>query len=334
MSKASGSASPQIEAKAEEDLSSEERLEWLRARGVLVEEPTSRRQTGTKSTGGPCFKYVKIPHDENHACEELSGEVGTGDALPSILSPAFAGGANLSDDELLAHASAMGQNVGLEALRKVMSLGGAEAFRLAVPTDANGREGVYAYLDEASAVKGLPTNKRATALARSAGFPATCLLCGDIYIGRQKWNAEGLVENIDFAIPELEPTSLWIRRAPTENLEFQKATQPDAHGEAQQGAFPADLCSGETEHYSWKDQGEEIEILVKIEKGTAKRDVKVEFKRKEIVISKPLKLSLKLFKTVETDGCNWTLGDGQLVLTLEKSDGDKDALWPRLLDAI
>merc|ERR1711957_868464 len=120
-------------------------------------------------------------------------------------------------------------------LRAVIARGGAESFRLAVPTEGNGREGVYAYLDEGGAFKGLPKNERATKLAHQCGLPATCLLNGDIYIGRQRWADSGTVENVDFLTEELDSAALWIRRAPTENLAFQQKTQPDAHDEAQAG---------------------------------------------------------------------------------------------------
>lgn len=319
-------ASPEIEAKAEEDITPEERLEWLRARGVLVEEPASRRTKA--ASGGRLFKYVKIPCANNYACEEISGEAGSGDVLPSLVAPNYAGSAGVSDDAILAQAAQMGQQVGLEAMRAVMAQGGAESFRLAVPTDANGREGVYAYVDEASAMKGLPRNDRATALAHHCGFPATCILCGDIYVGRQKWNAEGLVENQDFELHDLEASSTWVRRATIENLEFQQSTQPDEHDRAQKYAVPDKPAEGAGDGYTWQDQGEEVEICVKVENGTTKKDIKVDFKKAEVRITKPLALSLKLFKAVDPDGCNWTMGKGQLILTLEKASAEA---WPQLL---
>lgn len=321
------STAPELDAKPEEELTNEERLAWLRARGVLIEEPASRRTQA--SSGGRPFTYVKIPCADNVACEELSGSAGVGDVLPALLGPSFAGDAGKSDAELLAHAATMGQQVSADALRSVLAQGGAETFRLAVPTDANGRESVYAYLDEASALKGLPKNERASALAHQAGFPATCVLCGDIYIGRQKLDTQGLVENIDFSLQDLEPSSLWLRRAEVENLEFQKATQPDEHERAQQTGVPGKPAEGSGDGYTWRDQGEEVEILVKIEEGATKKDIKVDFKRQEVRITKPVSLVLKLFKPVDLDGCNWTIGTGQLILTLEKVSSEP---WPKLLE--
>jgi len=52
---------------------------------------------------------------------------------------------------------------------------------------------------------------------------------GDIYFGRLRWLKGGLVENIDFRIPDLEVKSLWMTRAVTENLQQQALTQPEEH---------------------------------------------------------------------------------------------------------
>eukprot|EP00933_Yihiella_yeosuensis_P050412 TRINITY_DN481_c0_g1_i1.p1 TRINITY_DN481_c0_g1~~TRINITY_DN481_c0_g1_i1.p1 ORF type:complete len:130 (+),score=30.96 TRINITY_DN481_c0_g1_i1:179-568(+) len=119
-----------------------------------------------------------------------------------------------------------------------------------------------------------------------------------------------------------------MTRAVTENLEFQRSTRPEEHAAAQAGGVdkPAE---GEGEGYSWQDQGEELEVLLKIPEGTTKKDVKIEFRRDEIRISKPGILNLKLFKPVEVDGCSWTMGkSGQVVITLEKATA---APWPQLL---
>eukprot|EP00931_Biecheleriopsis_adriatica_P116485 TRINITY_DN92123_c0_g1_i1.p1 TRINITY_DN92123_c0_g1~~TRINITY_DN92123_c0_g1_i1.p1 ORF type:complete len:342 (+),score=78.43 TRINITY_DN92123_c0_g1_i1:43-1026(+) len=309
----------------EEDATPEERMAWLRARGVTIEEPGQR---SSPAPTGRSFSYVKIPADENLACEELRGPHSQGDALPALLGPSFAG-CNLSDDELRVQAAVQGQQVEPSVLRSLMMAGRAESFRLAVPTDANGRESVYAYLDEASAMKGLPKNDRASAIARNCGFPGACEFRGDVYMGRQKWRAGGLVENADFRLGELEASSPWIQRAPTENLEFQRTTQPEEHAKAQAAGYPDKPASGQGDGYSWKDEGEELEIILQVPEGTTKKDVKVDFKRQEVKISKPKEITLKLFKPVEVDGCSWTMGrPGQVVLTLEKASA---APWPHLL---
>jgi len=312
--------------KPEEELTNEERMAWLRARGVVVEEAEGRRPA---ASGGATFKFVRIPMDESLVCEERTATKSAGDELLTVLGPEFASKfAGISDDALTAMAAQMGQSVGNEAMRAVLKKGGAETFRLASATALNGREAVYAYLDEASALKGLPKNVRASALALQCGFPASCALNGDIFIGRQKYAEGGMVENIDFTLAELEPGCLWLRRAPIENLEFQKETQAENHAKAQAGAVPYVLASGAGHGYTWRDEAEELEVEIPIEKGTTKKDVKVQFLKQEVRMTKPLTLSLKLFERIDVDGCNWTIGDGKVVLTLGKATPEP---WPQLL---
>mmetsp|Transcript_15216 Transcript_15216/g.35951 ORF Transcript_15216/g.35951 Transcript_15216/m.35951 type:complete len:320 (-) Transcript_15216:90-1049(-) len=317
-------ATSSIDEKPEEELTNDERLAWLRARGVIVEEPAGRKPVG----GGAPFMFVRIPADESSSCEERTAAKSAGDALPSLLGPEFAGDAGVSDEQLMAQAAQMGQSVSAAAMRSVMARGGAETFRLSVPTDSNGREAVYAYLDEASALKGLPKNERASALAQRCGFPATCQFYGDIFVGRQKWHKGGVVENIDFKLADLDASAFWAHRAVTENLEFQKDTQPEEHARAQESAGPSMPASGAGDGYTWRDEDDALEVVVQVAKGTGKRDVKVEFRKQEVRVTKPLSLSLKLFKPVDVDGCNWTLGDGTIILTLDKAAA---APWPQLL---
>mmetsp|Transcript_42155 Transcript_42155/g.68280 ORF Transcript_42155/g.68280 Transcript_42155/m.68280 type:complete len:328 (-) Transcript_42155:89-1072(-) len=321
-----GKPTEAVEEANEDNATPEERMAWLRARGVTIEEPGEKQGPELSATGGR-FTFVKIPADENQSCEECDGPLSLGDALPNLLAAKFAG-CSLTDDELRVHAATAGQAIGISTLRTVMMQGRAESFRLAVPTDANGRVGVYAYLDEASSMKGLPINMRATALPANCGFPASCQFAGDVYIGRQKWSAAGLVENVDFSLEDLTPGALWMRRAVPENLELQKSLRPEEH-EAAQASGADKPASGEADGYSWQDQGEELEILLQVPEGTGKKDVKVEFKRQEIRVLKPAPLSLKLFAAVEIDGCSWTMGGpGQVIITLEK---DSKAAWPKLL---
>eukprot|EP00927_Polykrikos_kofoidii_P062381 TRINITY_DN57193_c0_g1_i1.p1 TRINITY_DN57193_c0_g1~~TRINITY_DN57193_c0_g1_i1.p1 ORF type:complete len:344 (-),score=72.85 TRINITY_DN57193_c0_g1_i1:55-1032(-) len=316
------------EEPSEETATPEERLAWLRARGVIVEEPADRRPKVPVSRGRPKFTYVRIPVDENEDCEELSGETDDCDALPQLLAPRFASG-DVSDEALLACAASAGQTIGLDHLRTVLARGGSECFTLAPGTDENGREGVKAYLDEVAALKNLPRNNRASTLVQQCGYPASAELRGEIFVGRLKWGNGGVVTNVDFHLPELDAKSPWVLRAPTENLRLQAATNPEEHSKAQAGASADKPAEGEGEGYSWQDQGEEVEIRVSVESGTSKRDVQVDFRRREVRVTRPVRLELKLHAPVELDGCTWTVGDGQIVLTLEKASA---APWPQLLE--
>ena len=305
-------------------------MEWLRARGVRIEEPTGGYGGPAVSGSGRSFIYVKIPVETGCSYEELDGPHSKGDALPSLLGPNFAGGA-LSDDELRAYAATAGQpSVDVSVLRKLVMHGRAESFRLAVPTEANGGESVYAYLDEASELKSLPVNQRASAIAEACGFSG-CQFRGDIYFGRLRWLKGGLVENIDFRIPDLEVKSPWMTRAVTENLQQQALTQPEEHAKAQ--AAPEEkAASGSGDGYTWKDEGEELEVIFQVPESTSKKDVKIEFRRTEVRMLKPKTQTLKLYKAVEVDGCNWSMGKaGQVILTLEKCDATP---WRQLLKEV
>lgn len=316
----------------EEDLATkEERIAWLRARGVRIEEPgTTGGYAGPALSGeGKSFVFVKIPVESGCCCEELEGPHAKGDALPGLLGPKFAG-CDLSDAELQAHAAIQGQpqSVDVSVLRKLVTQGRAESFRLAVPTESNGREAVYAYLDEASELKSLAVNDRASAIAEACGF-AGCRLRGDIYIGRLRWLPGGLVENIDFRLADVAVGSFWMTRAVTENLQHQSATQPEEHAKAQ--AAEEKAASGTGDGYTWKDEGEELEVVFQIPPSTGKKDVKIEFRRQEIRMLKPEVKTLKLYKAVDIDGCSLTLGSGQIVVTLEKCAAEP---WPQLLKEV
>lgn len=52
------------------------------------------------------------------------------------------------------------------SMNKVAAMGSVETFPLVHPSDTNGFNGVYVYLDEVGMLKKLPCNARATAIAR------------------------------------------------------------------------------------------------------------------------------------------------------------------------
>jgi len=318
-----------LEEVKEEDMTPEARMAWLKARGVQIEDFSQRRAGSalgmTAAAGGPRFSYVFLPADESADAEERSAGIGSGDVLPGLLGPSFAG--SVDDDALQRTAASHGQSVGLEAMRLAAARGGAEAFRLAAPTDGNGKEAVHIYLDDCAALKQLPLNRRATALARTCGFPKDCEFHGDVYVGRTRWTKDGIV-NADFGVKDLDAGALWQRRAPMENLEFQKQTQPEGHAEAQaMGLATPELASGTAEGYTWQDGEEDVEITVQLEDPRAKK-VSVAFKRGSVEMSSPIKLNLKLYAEVDADACTWTYCPEGVRLTLLK---EKEVAWPRLL---
>lgn len=99
-----------------------------------------------------------------------------------------------------------------------------------------------------------------------------------------------------------------------------------------QAAPEEKAASGSGDGYTWKDEGEELEVIFEVPESTSKKDVKIEFRRTEVRMLKPKTQTLKLYKAVEVDGCNWSMGKaGQVILTLEKCDATP---WRQLLKEV
>lgn len=314
------------------EMTREQRLNWLRDHGVQVESPEATPASAPSGSQGDGrrFTYVLLPVDQSMAPEERVAEVCHGDALPRLLSGGFAGA--VDDATLLQNAEAHGQQVSIRALRASVARGGTDTFRLAAPSEENGREAVNAYLDDCSSLKRLPLNERASALAWSCGFPETCQLHGDIFVGRVKWGDGGL-RNVDFFMQELEPSSLWQRRAPVENLRFQQETRPEEHAEAELARELAERraehAGGLTQGYDWQDTEEDVEITLLVLKAR-KADVDVAFKRQLVEVRAPVRHCLELYAEVDTEACSWVCCEEGVRITLPKR---VEAPWPRLLRA-
>lgn len=305
-------------------MTSEERLRWLRGRGVQVQRQSQQSDTSCRAL---ChFTYVFVPADPVLPAEErIALTDGAGDVLPDLLSQEFAG--TVDDATLLHSAKAHKQEIGLPALRAAAAHGGADRFRLAAPSAENGREAVNAYLDDCASLKGLPRNERATALARACGFPVECELPGNIFVGRVQWAEEGL-RNLDFTLHDLDPTSLWQRRAPLENLLFQQETQPEELATAQESAWlRPEQGRGSGEQYTWQDSEEDIEVTVYFEE-VRKQDVRIAFKRRAVELKMPMELRLELYADVELQACTWTCCEEGIRITLPKC---QERSWPQLL---
>eukprot|EP00601_Ochromonadales_sp_CCMP2298_P027577 CAMPEP_0173289902 /NCGR_PEP_ID=MMETSP1143-20121109/11268_1 /TAXON_ID=483371 /ORGANISM="non described non described, Strain CCMP2298" /LENGTH=225 /DNA_ID=CAMNT_0014228905 /DNA_START=22 /DNA_END=695 /DNA_ORIENTATION=+ len=166
----------------------EERIEWLRGRGVEIEIPAERRKV-TEIKDKRYVKIVKIPADESKPYTEctIPVEAGrAGDQLPSILRIFFnQGGVKLADVQTAASKQFANQelNVSQKTIDKMGQEGSVEAFPLAHPSARNDNCRVCLYLDEVGQLKGLPPNPRAAKLASLCGFKDVPLV-GDMFIGR------------------------------------------------------------------------------------------------------------------------------------------------------
>jgi hypothetical protein len=154
--------------------SQEERIAWLRARGIEIDIPRERL-TKPKSSGlNRKVKIVKIPYDEKLPYTEISISVdneAAGDQLLSLLRIYFRSTESNIDMEKLKETASKqfgndAVNVREETLRSLGSEGSVEAFSVAQPCPQNGYNKVSFYLDEVGQLKHLPPNPRASAVAR------------------------------------------------------------------------------------------------------------------------------------------------------------------------
>jgi len=194
--------------------------------------------------------------------------------------------------------------------------GSTETFRLS--------DTVQIYLDEIGALKKLPQNSRAASLAARCGYGSGVAFCGDIYVARFMGEEN---RNLSFTLDDMAPEAAWLKTACQENMAAQ------ANDGRSGGMSAEDMATqgGEGDGYSWKQDGEEVEVTVKIPEGTRGKEIKVEFKPETVwvkIISKDFQILLPLFAKVSTDDCTWSVVDGGLVITMEKAQTGET--WPAL----
>ena len=191
---------------SDDEMTPEERLEWLRERGVLIETAEERKakQEQVKQAlevneeGQETMEhvaYVLIPADSSQAMQQLSmpvrGRNHGIDLLESHLKSSFSCSSSemINIDLLKEQASkqfgtANTPTISDSALRKAASQGSVETFRLVPSMESNHFKTINFYLDEVGMLKNLPLNARATQLALKAGFNPPPKLYGDIFVGR------------------------------------------------------------------------------------------------------------------------------------------------------
>merc|ERR1712039_1144734 len=89
---------------------------------------------------------------------------------------------------------------------------------------------------------------------------------------------------------------------------------------------------GETDEYTWRQTGDEVEITFKTEglqKGD-KKQVKVTFARQKLKVEAKGKVYIDaaLCMPTQPDESTWTLSDSVLQVTLSKVENEN---WPKLL---
>jgi len=181
-------------------------------------ETEARALTVATSTEWWTYTYVRIPADVRIPAEELSERASSfGDQLFNVLRPRFAASA--------AAESAGGEttNRQLAALTSGASSGGSvELFALCRPSRSTRpvpHVGTYMYFDEIGAIKQLPENSRAHALAVACGSQPTSPFCGDVFVGRVAVEPSP-ARQVSFTLEELDASSEWLRQAPAENATY------------------------------------------------------------------------------------------------------------------
>jgi hypothetical protein len=345
-------------------------LEWLRARGVEVETPEDRRLAKSNaarsaaeraaldpsSDDARSFTYVLIPSDPQLQMEQRTAVVhadarGDGDVLATLLKRDFTGG-TVSGDLLATspHVHQMAGSIGDRDLtsitpQSIKGLGGStETLRLAAgtPREEGGEsntDSVALYIDEVGALKKLPINARASALAARCGYGSGVMLHGDAFVGRLRTTAAAsaasapLRRAVDFVLDEMHPSSPWVRTAAAENLAAQAA-------DGRAGGVSAEelrTVGGEGEGYTWSQSGDgEVEVIVPLPSGTRSKQCKIVIKKRALTIAvasvaPPVALDLTLWGAVNVEDSTWCVSsdEGGLVVTLEK--GDCDQTWPSLV---
>ncbi len=367
---------PNSEQEGEELTTPEERIDWLRSKGIQIDLPGEKR---TKSSiGGKdlrIVKVVRIPCDESKKMEELELQVEKavyGDQLLQTLKPWFqAKGASSFNMDMLKETAAKqfgnsGIKISEDILQSMAEYGSVEAFTLDQPVAANGYQGVAFYLDEASQLKSLPPNKRATQIARECGF-IDVPLSGDIYLGRtvildkngnniknESNLNQSKLTNIDFNLADVS-SSGWMKGAESRNYAAKAAVgQIDMTGTNTQESTGSDRWDDNGVKWSetkstmditfslkaWAEArrltGEETNSLP-LTIAQFKQQCKVLFTHNSVkILSKasPVTtfLDIMLCKGIETHECTYTLTAGagggcEVEISLGKASS---GLWNKL----
>jgi len=352
------------EQKSDDDMTPDERLAWLRERGVLVETPEERRANQVANALGEAERlsaqsvevsYVLVPADSSQPLKEIKAQCPSdwkeGDFFMNHLKPAFSGSADSVDLSLLQQtgtttlAGTSAPAVSDAALRQVAKEANVEVFSLVHATESNQYTGINIYLDEIGMLKRLPLNARATAYAKAAGYEPPPQFYGNIFLARvKKLPGRGMgapVQMFQSLVvgPDTDMNSApWIKQAAEDNLNYQmELNRITGQSNLQPSVDGADGKAKKEESFSWTQTEEELEVVVPLPTVDIKaKQVDVKFRPQSLHVTcqgSNVLVALQLFERVDVDSCTWTIDrqgeQAKLVVTMEKMEG---ALWPRIKD--
>ena len=298
----------------------EERISWLRDRGVLIEFPNEAEKAAKKaSSTGKTSKIfiVKVPCDERKPFEEIEIPIldeKKGDQLLELLLVYFNNvhlntsvidGLQKSQTTLFGTESVTVKDSTLQALGQK---GSVEAFCLSRACEENAFCGVSFYLDEIGQIKQLPINNRAVALATICGFESVPLV-GDMFLGRTTTLPMKGLKHVDFRLTDMDSNAKWLNGVKKDNYEFGIKTGRAA---VEGGGEKAYNGGENTEKkYSWKDSNDSVEIVLQVPTGTISKDIAVVFRTRSVEVKlkssgQSLLAITSLFSSVDPDDCTWT----------------------------
>lgn len=290
------------ENEKDDDMTLEEREEWLRSRGVLIETPGDRNNAAgaTAAANGEsvlaqlagldlknkddsdddAIPFVFVPQDDTQPLRTLYlpasvAQAKPGDALPEYVKPYFASDkqtidASLLKDQATKHFAAGGDlqqlaqtKLSPAAMNAVAAQGSVETFPLVHPADTNQFQGVYIYLDEVGMLKKLPLNARASQIAHACGYSPAPNFYGNVFIGRVQTKPR--MKNVAFVAGiDTDRGAVWMQRAVSENVAWQQEMNQvtGRMGQTQPAAIGTEGNAAVEEQFEWTQDDDELEIVV------------------------------------------------------------------------
>eukprot|EP00934_Nitzschia_sp_Nitz4_P004854 Nitzschia sp. Nitz4//scaffold351_size16537//459//7245//NITZ4_008851-RA/size16537-augustus-gene-0.0-mRNA-1//1//CDS//3329548881//4844//frame0 len=309
----------------DENMTPQEREDWLRSRGIQIETPEDRRDASKENSvlnalaavsiqgenvdgnDDDSIPFVLIPQDDNKSIQTLKlprslAQDSVGDALPDFCKPYFAD--NKSIDATLLSEQATKQfaggdlqglsktNISASAMNAVAAQGSVETFPLVHPADTNNFQGVYIYLDEVGLLKKLPLNRRASAIAEACGYSPAPQFFGDVFVGRVQTKPR--LSNVPFeAGVDTDRGAAWMQRAVAENLAWQQEMNrvSGKSGQTQPSAIGTEGKAAVEDSFEWTQEDDEVELSVSLTSDSSagskvdKKSIKVTFLPKSIKVT-------------------------------------------------
>ena len=293
------------------------------------------------TTGGPSnttFSYVFIPAVMEEPLEERTLDA-TGGLENDALIAALKGGTEL------------GPNVDITALT--------------VPTKTSNFVAVSVYMNGNSEAESMPVNRRIMGLLTAAGLPPRDNIKGPVAVSRyfdndDAWHRIDLRADECVSDADWVRASLALNRgrktqgSSLSDILKQQGAQmglgsngPNgapvivdgrnggAYGAEAAAAAAATTGAGASEgkieggEEDFIQTGDEIELTVPLPPGATKKDVRVKFLPDRLTLSfeghDGAGLKGTLGGKIDLDGCTWTVGDGNVVITMEKK---AEGNWP------